>query len=100
MSYTVTGIKPHGFHHAQQPSAVRRAVRFVITAGRTCRYLWTVRAAIPWPVRVLLGAAMIIKCLPLDMGADELLTAVAVLILNRLRPGLVRACWRAAQVRA
>ena len=37
---------------------------------------------------------------PLDMGADELLTAVAVLILNRLRPGLVRACWRAAQVRA
>jgi hypothetical protein len=77
-----------------------RAARFVVTAGRACRYLWTVRAAIPWPVKVILAVAMVVKCCPLDMGLDETLTAVAVLVLNRTRPGLVRACWRAAQIRA
>jgi len=81
----------------------RAAVRFAHwagVAGRTARYLWTVRAAIPWPVRVLLGAAMVIKCLPLDFGADEALTVVAAVILQRTRPGLLKACVRAAQVRA
>jgi hypothetical protein len=72
----------------------------VITAGRACRYLWTVRAAIPWPVKVILAVAMALKMMPLDFMADETLTAVAVLVLNRMRPGLVRCCWRAAQIRA
>ena len=79
---------------------VRSAARWTATAGRTCRFLWTVRAAIPWPIRALLGLAMVIKCMPLDMGTDELLTVIAVLMLRRLRPGLIRACWRAAQIRA
>lgn len=72
----------------------------ITTAGRTCRYLWAVRAAIPWPVRVMLALAMIIKCLPVDFGIDETITALAVIILRRMRPGLMRACVRAAQIRA
>jgi hypothetical protein len=84
----------------QVSEGMRGIARFVVTAGRTCRLLWTVRAAIPWPVRVILGAAMIVKCAPVDFGIDEVLTAVAVLVLNRARPGLMKACWRAAQVRA
>ena len=75
-----------------------RAVKMVPVAGRACRYLWTVRRAVPLPVKVLLGVAMVIKCCPLDFGTDEALTAVAVLLLTRMRPGLVRACWRAAQL--
>ena len=78
----------------------RLTVKLIPVAGRTCRYLWTARAAIPWPVKVLLGLAMAIKCLPLDFGTDELLTVLAVLLLNRLRPGLVKVCWQAAKVRA
>lgn len=79
---------------------LRKAARWAGQAGRTCRYLWTVRAAIPVPVRVILAVAMVIKCLPVDFGADEALTVVAALLLQRLRPGLLKACWRAAQVRA
>ena len=79
---------------------IKRIARFVMTAGRTCRYLWAVRAAIPWPVKVMLAVAMAIKCLPLDFGVDETLTALAVLILNKVRPGLMKACYRAAQLRA
>ena len=81
-------------------SAVRRAARWAATAGRTCRFLWTVRAAIPWPVRVILAVAMVVKCLPLDFGADEALTVIAAVILNKTRPGLLKACFRAAQIRA
>jgi hypothetical protein len=80
--------------------AVRRFAHWAGVAGRTARYLWTVRAAIPWPVRVLLGVAMVIKCLPFDGGVDEALTVAAAVILNRLRPGLLKACFRAAQIRA
>jgi hypothetical protein len=43
---------------------------------------------------------MAIKCLPVDFGVDEALTVVAVLLLCRLRPGLMKACWRAAKIRA
>lgn len=80
--------------------AVRRLAGWVAVAGRTARYLWTVRAAIPWPVRVILAVAMAIKCLPFDFGVDETLTVVAAVILQRTRPGLLKACVRAAQVRA
>jgi hypothetical protein len=79
---------------------LRAIARWMAAAGRTARFLWTVRSAIPWPVRVILAVAMVIKCAPLDFGIDEVLTAVAVLVLNRTRPGLMKACWRAAQVRA
>ena len=79
---------------------VRRALKWAATAGRTLRYLWTVRAAIPWPVKVILGVAMLVKCLPFDCGTDELLTLIAAVILNKTRPGLLKACWRAAQIRA
>lgn len=82
------------------PGALRRALRWCLQAARTCRYLWTVRAAIPWPVKILLGLAMVLKCVPLDMGSDELVTVIAVLVLIRMRPGLVQACWRAAEIRA
>lgn len=80
--------------------AVRRFAHWAGVAGRTARYLWTVRAAIPWPVRVILGVAMALKCLPVDFLADETLTVVAAVILQRTRPGLLKACVRAAQVRA
>jgi hypothetical protein len=85
---------------AAELDMTRLLVALVPVAGRTCRYLWTVRAAIPLPVRLLLGLAMAVKCLPLDFGADETLTILAVLLLNKLRPGLVKACWRAAALRA
>ena len=80
--------------------AVKRAAYWVRVAGRTCRYLWTARAAIPWPVKVLLAAAMVLKCMPLDFLADETLTVIAAVILQRTRPGLLKACVRAAQIRA
>jgi hypothetical protein len=76
------------------------AAWLIKTAGRTCRFLWTVRRAIPWPVRLILGVAMAVKCLPLDMGVDEFLALVAVVLLNVMRPGLMRACWKAAEMRA
>lgn len=79
---------------------MRAGAEWARVAARTARFLWTVRAAIPWPVRVILGLAMIIKCLPLDFGADETLTVIAAVILHKTRPGLMRACVRAAQVRA
>lgn len=75
-------------------------VQMAPTAGRSLRYLWLVRRAIPWPVKVMLSLAMVIKCCPVDFGTDEALTAAAVWLLNRMRPGLVRACWRAAQLEA
>jgi hypothetical protein len=59
-----------------------------------------VRAAMPWPVRVILAVAMVIKCCPVDFGVDETLTVIAAVILHRTRPGLLRACIRAAQIRA
>ena len=80
--------------------AVRRFAHWAGVAARTARYLWTVRAAIPWPVRVILAVAMALKCLPVDFLADETLTVVAAVILQRTRPGLLKACVRAAQVRA
>jgi hypothetical protein len=43
---------------------------------------------------------MAVKCLPVDFGVDEALTVIAVLLLNRLRPGLMKACWCAAKIRA
>src|SRR5258707_248530 len=79
---------------------IRKVARWIAVAGRTCRFLWTVRAAIPWPVKILLVVAMAVKCLPLVFGVDESLTAIAVVILHWMRPGLMRACWRAAQIRA
>jgi hypothetical protein len=78
----------------------RLVIALIPVAGRTCRYLWTARAAIPLPVRLLLGLAMAVKCVPLDFGADEALTVLAVVLLNRMRPGLVKTCWRAAALRA
>lgn len=78
----------------------KAVIRWASQAARTCRYLWTCRAAIPWPVKALLAMAMVIKCLPLDFGVDEALTAIAVLLLQRFRPGLIRACWQAASLRA
>src|SRR5260370_36694010 len=76
---------------------MRKVGGWIAGAGRTCRFLWTVRAAIPWPVKILLVVAMAVKCLPLDFGVDETLTAIAVVILHWMRPGLMRACWRAAR---
>lgn len=76
----------------------RMLVQMIPVAGRSCRYLWTVRAAVPLPVKLLLGLAMLIKLCPLDFGTDEALTAAAVLLLAKMRPGLVGACWRAAQL--
>jgi hypothetical protein len=85
---------------ARSLQAVRRLARWAVTAGHTARYLWAVRAAIPWPVKVILAVAMALKCLPLDFLADETLTVIAAVILNRTRPGLLKACLRAAQIRA
>jgi hypothetical protein len=76
----------------------RILVKMIPVAGRSFRYLWLLRAAVPLPVKVLLVLAMIIKFCPVDFGTDEALTAVAVLLLGRMRPGLVKACWRAAQL--
>ena len=76
------------------------AVQWMKTAARCVRFLWTVRAAIPWPVKALLALAMLVKCVPFDCGTDELITLIAVVLLSRLRPGLVGACWRAAQIQA
>jgi hypothetical protein len=76
-----------------------RAWRFAGTVAHTFRFLWCVRAAMPWPVRVILAAAMVIKCMPLDFGADETLTLIAAVILHFTRPGLMKACIRAAQLR-
>jgi len=80
--------------------AGRRFAHWAAVAGRTARYLWAVRAAIPWPVKVILAVAMALKCMPLDFLADETLTLIAAVILNRTRPGLLKACFRAAQIRA
>ena len=87
-------------HAARVREAARHPVRTVKTAGRTCRYLWAVRAAVPWPVKVILAVAMVLKCMPADFLMDETLTAIAVLILQKTRPGLMKACYRAAQIRA
>jgi hypothetical protein len=78
----------------------RLCVKLIPVAGRMFRYLWTVRRAVPLPVKALLALAALVKCCPVDFGADEALTAVAVLLLGRMRPGLVKACWRAAQLEA
>ena len=81
-------------------TGARHTLQRIKVAGRTCRYLWTVRAAIPWYVKIILGLAMGIKCLPTDFLIDETLTLIAVWILSKVRPGLVRACVRAAELRA
>ena len=67
-------------------------------AGWTARYLWEVRAAIPWYIKAILAVAMAVKCLPFDGGVDEALTALAVWLLNKKRPGLVRYCLAASKM--
>jgi hypothetical protein len=80
--------------------AVPKTRRMMQTAAHTARYLWMCRAAIPWPVKIILGVAMLLKCLPVDFGSDETLTVIAILLLRVLRPGLATVCYRAAQMRA
>ena len=88
-----------------QAGRLRRFARSVrahpVTTARTCvravKLLPTVRRAVPayvWPV---LGLAAAVKCLPLDMGADETLFAVAALLILWRRPGLLEALYREAQ---
>lgn len=78
----------------------RLAIGMIPVAGRSLRYLWLARRAVPLPVKVMLALAMTIKCCPVDFGTDEALTALAVVVLRKMRPGLVKACWRAAQMEA
>jgi hypothetical protein len=40
---------------ARSWGAVRRFAGWAAVAGRTARYLWAVRAAVPWPVKVILA---------------------------------------------
>lgn len=78
-------------------ASVRRAVRFTRTCVRAAKLLTTVHQAVPryvWPV---LGLAALVKCLPLDMGMDEALFAIAFALIAWRRPGLLKALYREAQ---
>jgi hypothetical protein len=76
--------------------AATHPVTFGRTATRAAKLLPTVRHAIPrwiWPI---LGLAALVKCLPLDFGADETLFAVALVLIAITRPGLIPALWAEA----
>lgn len=70
---------------------VRHAFRFALL-------FWVVRAAVPKPILYMLIAAACIKCLPVDFGTDEALTAIALVLLRRYRPGLARVISHAAEL--
>lgn len=78
--------------------ALRRAAYLARTAVRAAKYLWTVRAALPRYLRVMIAVAVPFTALPgvPDLGIDEALyVAVGTILLLRHRP-LLRVCWRAA----
>jgi hypothetical protein len=76
---------------------VRRAVRFTRTCVRAAKLLTTVHQAVPRYVWPILGLAALVKCLPLDFGADETLFAIAFALIAWRRPGLLKALYREAQ---
>ena len=65
MSYTVTGIRSHGFHRAQAAGTFRKAMRAVRTGLRAARILAASRE-LPVMLRALLVVGMIQTPLPLD----------------------------------
>ena len=72
-----------------------------LTTARTCvhaaKLLPTVRKALPWYVLPIVILATLVKCLPLDFGADETLFAIAFALVLWKRPGLLDALYREAQ---
>jgi hypothetical protein len=78
---------------------IRHTAKVVTTTGK---YLFAVRAALPWYVRCLVMLTVAVKVvtapLPVDGGVDELLMALTGAILWFRHRMLVRACWRAAQL--
>ena len=78
-------------------ATITRALRFARTCVHAAKLLPTVRRAIPWYVQALCVLAALVKCLPLDMGADEALFTIAALLIAWRRPGLLKALYREAQ---
>ena len=74
MSYTVTGIKPHGFHRVQAAGTVRKVARAVRTGLRAARILATSKD-LPVALRILfvIGLAQ----LPM-LPTDEIAMAIAL----------------------
>ena len=92
---------------SMRPRQRSRLARFARTlaahplvTARTCvhaaKMLPTVRKALPWYTWPILGLAAIVKCFPLDMGTDEALFCVALLLVLWRRPGLLEALYREA----
>jgi len=78
-------------------SRIKAAWCFTRTCVHAAKLLPTVRRAIPAYVWPILGLAMLAKCMPLDMGTDEALFALAFALIAWRRPGLLKALYREAQ---
>jgi len=81
----------------QIAARARRAVRFARTCVRAAKLLPSVHQAVPRYVWPILALAAVVKCMPLDFGADETLFAVAFALIAWKRPGLLKALYREAQ---
>ena len=77
-------------------TTISRAARFLRACVHAAKLLPTVRRAIPWYCQAIIVIAALVKCLPLDMGADEALFTLAALLIAWRRPGLLKALYREA----
>ena len=88
-------------HPGRLARFARSAARHPLRTGRTCvhaaKLLPTVRHALPWYVWPIVVLAALVKCLPLDFGADETLFAIAFALVLWKRPGLLEALYHEAQ---
>jgi hypothetical protein len=92
VSYTATGIKPHGFHRAPTAGTLRKAGRAIRTGLRAARILATSKD-LPLVLRALFVIGLVqIPCLP----TDEIALAIALLWMflghrDTLRAAIVKA---------
>ena len=74
MSYTVTGVRSHGFHRAQAAGTFRKVIRAVRTGLRAARILAT-SGELPRTLRILFVVGLVqVPFCPLD----EICLAVAL----------------------
>jgi hypothetical protein len=77
---------------------VARLLAALKTLAAAAKILWTVRKALPRPVRIMIYAGIAIEATPLpDLGVGELILATMLtVLLIRHRP-LLRVCRHAAR---
>ena len=74
MSYTATGIKPHGFHRAPTAGTLRKIARAVRTGMRAAKILATSRD-LPLMLRIL----FVVGCIQIPVcPLDEVCMAIAL----------------------